>query len=235
MNTRGKFALSALTLWALLTFGPDLLRPWIPLATFPIQLTSDGEITHVDGAYAREFGCLKEGDTVQMKPSFRIDRNLLTLFSNSDSQLNYVLANHPLLILDVTRDGRPYRCEIRPQRLNTPWPVHAVVMLQDIFGGLFIIVCLRIVLQHPRPATWGLFVYSIWFSPALNFVTYAALQPWPFLVLTEETLQAGIQSAGYVGLIVFAVHFPTCPSRNAGIPRIELRWCACLPCFSCCS
>ncbi len=200
----------ALLIWAAATFAPDLGRPWLPLGTFGFQTSNDGLVEHVDpDVLASPRGCIAPKDRIEMRRSPAPDPNLIALLGNNDGPLNYVWSGHPPLDLHIDRAGRTHECRIGVEAAPPrPWFQWLPVFLQDLFGGVFIYVCARIVWQHPLPATWGLFIYSIWFNPALNFASYAELQRWPSLVLLEEALQSIVQSAGYVGLIVFAAQFP---------------------------
>src|SRR5579864_1340739 len=48
-----------------------------------------------------------------------------------------------------------------------------LIFAEDILGILFILVCARIVWQHSSPATWGFFLYGVWFNPGQFFGLYA--------------------------------------------------------------
>lgn len=72
-----------------------------------------------------------------------------------------------------------------------------------------------LVWQKPSTMTWGFFLYVMWFNPGLNFVFYAELQRYPYLVLVQEGFQAAAMALGYVGFIAFAIRFP----RNVLDPR----------------
>jgi hypothetical protein len=56
--------------------------------------------------------------------------------------------------------------------------------------------------------TWGFFLYGLWFNPGQYFVFYAEFQRYPYLLLTQEVLQAAAQAVGYGGFVTFALRFP---------------------------
>jgi hypothetical protein len=62
---------------------------------------------------------------------------------------------------------------------------------------------------HPGKITWGFFLYAIWFNPGQTFAFYALLQQWPAAIFVQEIGEALAHGAGFAGLLVFALRFPT--------------------------
>lgn len=219
-----KILIAVLLLWAVATFGTDLLRPWLSLGTFGFKSSNDGVIEEVDPRAALDPpGCIKPEDRIRMLPSFKPQRDMIAIFKNNDGPFNPVIHDHEPLHLQIGRGSSFHACKVSVVQPLVSWILWVPVFLQDLAGVIFIGICARIVWQHPLPATWGLFFYSLWFNSALNFASYAELERWPDFVLVEELLQSIIQAAGYIGLIVFAAQFPEAHLMPGPLRRVY-RW-----------
>ena len=85
----------------------------------------------------------------------------------------------------------------------------AALLLAQLSAVLFIALAFWLVLSRPSVATWGFFLYAIWFNPGQYYVFYAWLQHWsPTVLLGQEVAQAVFQAIGYCGFVLFALRFP---------------------------
>lgn len=84
-----------------------------------------------------------------------------------------------------------------------------MVLLADTLVGIAVVLAaFRLAWTRPGPMTWGFFLYAIWFNPGQSYSAYALLAASPHLTFAEEAIEAAAQAAAYVGLLVFALHFP---------------------------
>jgi hypothetical protein len=211
-----------LALWGLITISPDLLRPFWHYGTLGFEADNNGYIDDVSPTIkATPKGCIKDGDWIALNPSWHPSKDLLLVYGGMGG-LQYVrndqTANLPVAHVE---NGPVHPCRISAQPLpkgqDNPVYDHPAaefwlpIILEDILGILFVLVCARIVWQHSSPATWGFFLYGVWFNPGQFFAFYAELMPHPWWILAQEFAQSLFQAAGYVGFILFALHFPDMP------------------------
>jgi hypothetical protein len=84
-----------------------------------------------------------------------------------------------------------------------------LVLLADTVVAIFVIVAaFRLVWVHPGMATWGFFLYVIWFNPGQTYAYYALLQQWPIAIFVQEICEAVAHGAAFGGLLIFALSFP---------------------------
>src|ERR1051326_6029017 len=80
--------------------------------------------------------------------------------------------------------------EVAPQKpSNSPLLGRVVLLIQELIGLSFIYVATMAVWQRPSLATFGFFLYAIWFNPGQNYVLYAEAQRLPLLAVGLEAVQ----------------------------------------------
>ncbi|MBV8727487.1 MAG: hypothetical protein JO233_06855, partial [Candidatus Eremiobacteraeota bacterium] len=82
-----------------------------------------------------------------------------------------------------------------------------LIVAREIAMLVFIAVGVALVLLRPSPMTWGFFLFCCAFSPAPYAVASATLPYW--VAAAEQIINTLIFSAGVVGLVVFALRFPS--------------------------
>jgi hypothetical protein len=206
-----------LALWGLAVIVPDFDRVFTAYATLGFQADNDGVITAVDGPPASAGG-LGENDCVDLRRTALPD--LLAVFGGMGG-MTYVRPG-----LEVTLYVEPAPCtpsysgakpRVLKARLKEATPANRLMLAVDeILGVFFIVIGAVLVWQKPNAMTWGFFLYGLWFNPGQYFVFYAEFQRYPYLLLTQEVLQAAAQAVGYGGFVTFALRFP----HN----EVEPRW-----------
>jgi hypothetical protein len=211
-----------LALWGLMTIVPDLARPFWHYGTLGFEADNNGFVSDVSAtikAYPK--GCIRNDDWIALNPSWHPSKDLLLVYGGMGG-LQYVRKDQTAnLSVAHAEDGPAHACRISAQALpkgqDNPITDHPAaefwlpIIAADILGILFIFFSARIVWQHSSPATWGFLLYGVWFNPGQFFAFYAELMPYPWLILAQEFAQSLFQAAGYVGFILFALHFPDEP------------------------
>jgi hypothetical protein len=224
----GKAVVAVLTFWALLFVGPDFYRVVVPFWTLGFSADQSGVVTRVSPE-------LRASATIAVNDQIDLDamscgrglnrcRDLMAVIGGMGG-MQYVAPEHSPLTFTIVRNGDEKKLHVTvtprpPQPEPAIWE-RAALALDEILGIFFILVGAVLVWECPSIMTAGFFLYATWFNPGQYFVSYAWLQPYPQLVLAQETLQGLLQAAGYAGLIVFALRFP----ENAPDPawrRIEI-------------
>jgi hypothetical protein len=204
-----------LALWAFTVIAPDLYRVFSDLPKLGFEADNDGDIFRVTD---RVKDVLKDCTSIDLKTTKPADR--LAIFGGMAGMQYvrqdlpevhfYAFCQHP----DVPQ---PERITIKPAPEKATLLNRFLLLAQELVGFLFISVGTILVWRHRSAASWGFFLFSIWFNPGQNFVLYAELQRWPAALLLQEGIQAVLQAAGYLGLVIFALKFPkdtTEPNRR---------------------
>ncbi len=196
--------------WALLVIVPDFYRLSGSLAQFDFSADNSGMIYAVDDNLAGE---LQVKDRILLRPgacwspSSDRCRDFLAVFGGMGG-LSYVLEGTKTK-LRVVRGNSEFR-ELMFSANSTPLEItpRFWLMLDEIAGVTMIWLAFRLVWDRPSRMTLGFFLYAMWFNPGQYFEFYAWLQQRPLLFLTQESLQAIAQGAGYAGFLIFALRFP---------------------------
>jgi len=216
-----RLLLVVLATWAMLMVVPDLYRVFSSLASFGLIADNDGVIVDVVGPFATpaESPAVAAGIT----PGERIDlpaMRCIPLDSPRCKSLLSVLGG--LGGKQVVLPGREIELVIRPTdggatrvvRIEAARPTYRVrdrlVLLADTVVAIIVILAAsRLVWIHPGKVTWGFFLYAIWFNPGQTYAYYALLQQWPIAIIAQEIAEALAHGAGFAGLLIFALRFPT--------------------------
>ncbi len=83
-----------------------------------------------------------------------------------------------------------------------------VLLLDQAAGVLFVLGAAWLVWIRHGPMTWGFFAFAIEFNPGQAFQFYAWLQQWPPILLGAFVVTCLMQTAGYVGFLLFALRVP---------------------------
>ena len=89
------------------------------------------------------------------------------------------------------------------------WGERLVLLADTIVAIIMIAAAFRLVGVYPGKITWGFFLYAIWFNPGQTYAYYALLQQWPVAIFAQEIAEALAHGAGFAGLLIFALRFPT--------------------------
>ena len=198
-----------LAFWGLAVIVPDFVRVFKDYGTLGFEADNNGVVTAVDGNPAMDAD-IRKNDCIDLKRTKLSD--LLAVFGGMGG-MTYVRPN-----LDVTLYVQPAPCtqssssstpHILKSRLKRITPANRLMLgIVGVLGVFFIGIGAVLVWQKPSLMTWGFFLYGLWFNPGQYFVFYAELQRYPYLLLSQEALQAAAQAVGYAGFITFALRFP---------------------------
>ncbi len=188
-----------LSAWGLIVILPDFTRLWTPLGTLGFQADNDGIVTDVDAGGPADKVGISPGDRIDIRATNFEGRRAV-------GGLVFVPLGHPLVLHVVGAHGGAHVVTVAPEPEHLGSADKITLFFDEIFGVLFIAIGAALVLLRPSRMTWGFFLYSVWFNPGQFFAFYAWL-PARYLV-TQEILQAIMQSLGYVGFLVFALRFP---------------------------
>jgi hypothetical protein len=210
-----------LATWAMLMVVPDLYRVFSSLASFGLVADNDGVIVDVVGPFATP--AVSPAVAAGITPGERIDlpaMRCIPLDSPRCKSLLSVLGG--LGGRQVVLPGRDIELVIRPTdggatsvvRLEAARPTYGVgdrlVLLADTVVAIIVILAAsRLVWVQPGKVTWGFFLYAIWFNPGQTYAYYALLQQWPIAIFAQEIAEALAHGAGFAGLLIFALRFPT--------------------------
>jgi hypothetical protein len=216
----GRLLLILLTAWALALIVPGLYRTVTPFAAFGLSVDNDGLVTDVRMPFpirsespAARAG-IARGDRIDLAAlGCRITDlaacgDALTLLGGLGGV--HLVMPSSTLRLTIQPHGEGTVRTIQLQAVRQTWNgLESLVLLADTLVGIAVVLtAFRLVWTRPGPMTWGFFLYAIWFNPGQSYTAYALLGASPYLTFAEEAIEAAAQAAAYVGLLVFALHFP---------------------------
>jgi hypothetical protein len=198
------FVVVALSLVVLIAGGLDFRRIWIPIGDFGYQWSGDDVIDYVaDGSPAAKAG-IQVGDTIDLRltpPQFRWYAAQAGTLEASQSATFSLKRNGVSRLVTLTS---------APQATEAYYAAYRVAVLG--IAILYIALGAALVLLRPSLMTWGFFAYCLANAP---FTFYAIglyfPYPWPYV---EYPLTWTLVSAGYVGLLVFALCFLNEPLKG---------------------
>lgn len=220
-----KASVAILTVYAILVIAPDTLRlvpaerlpapellgRWYPLGTVGFEADNDGRVTSVDDPGPAWRACLRPGDRIDL--ARMTDRRAV-------NQIVFV-SRHPVPVYvarfnDAARDSGGACAAVRADRADalviTPasetlsWAEWATLLLDQLSGVTFIVLCAYLAWHNFTPQTMGLLLYAVWFNSGQYFAWYANLKVDALAVF--DVLQAVFDAAGLTGLLLFALTFP---------------------------
>jgi len=206
-----------LTLYALAIITPDFLRVFNPLASFGLNVNADGRIYDVNGAFATKEASpawvagLRPGDHLDLKAmrctpmDTEICSTALTLWAG----VNYVMPGREgVIVLEAKGDEPPREVHLVAKPRENNHLLQTILFFQQVAGVLVVLGAAWLVWRVPGPMTWGFFVYTMYFNPAQSFQFIAWLQQWPRAQFAQDVAYCVLQTAGYVGLLLFALRAP---------------------------
>jgi hypothetical protein len=233
--TLGRLLLVVLAAWGMLMIVPDLYRVFASLASFGLAANNDGVIVSV----VRPFATPAESPAaaVGIVPGDRIDlramrcvpldsprcRSLLSVLGGLGGK-QVVLPGHEIELVIAPGDRGATRLvrmqAARPERGSGE---RLVLLADTVVGIIVILAAFRLVWIRPEKITWGFFLYAIWFNPGQTYAYYALLQQWPVAIFVQEIAEALAHGAGFAGLLIFAIRFPTDAPKP---PWVRFEWVA---------
>jgi len=207
------------TTWSLLLVAPDLIRLVRPLGSLGFAADNDGLIYDVQGPFsalaespAWQAG-LRDGEHIDLRamrcirPTSRACIDLLAVVGGMGGPQR--IRPGRTISLTVATPAKPARiATMTAIPIRTGWQDKVVLFLDEVVAILVILGAAWLVWTRPGPMTWGFFLYAIWFNSGADFETYAWLEERPFLLLAQEAVQSVVVTAGYVGLLIFALRVP---------------------------
>jgi hypothetical protein len=202
----GKILAAVLAVIALVFVAPDFIRVFVSYPTLGFDVDNNGRIYNVT-----------EETSSSMKSCQRIDldgtdfKTLVAIFGGMGGR-QYVSPALSEIKLQAYCDNNPTPQEkkfapVAAKPSVSKFIGRLMLLAEEIVAVLIIWFGLKSVGQRPYLATFGFFLYIIWFNPGQTFVVYSLAQNWPPAVLVLETLQAVLAGLGYWGFIIFALYF----------------------------
>src|SRR5215470_4820648 len=224
--TPGRVLLIGLATWALLMVVPDLYRVFGSLGSYGLAANNEGVIVDVVGPFANAADSpalaagISPGDRIDLQAMRCVPldsprcRGLLSVLGGLGGK-QVVLPGSEIELIVRPADGgatRAVRIEAAPPERG--WGDRLVLLADTLVGIFVILAAFRLVWVHPGRVTWGFFLYVIWFNPGQTYAYYAILKQWPLAIFVQEIAEAIAHGAGFAGLLIFALHFPSdAPSR----------------------
>lgn len=241
----GKVILGCLTLWALVVILPDFARVFDQNFNnkLPFEADNNGNLTEVETTSPLA-GCQRidlqrnycEGRMADLLAVFGGMGGMQYVWHDLKDVTLYVRCTSPQPAPQSAPPvAQPYAplhffCAQPDEPAAAPSQLRTVatevaplgflarftLLLAQLSAVLFIALAFGLVWSRPSAATWGFFLYAIWFNPGQYYVFYAWLQHWSSTVLLgQEVAQAVFQAIGYCGFVLFALRFP----QNEIAPR----------------
>jgi len=218
--TPGRVLLIGLATWALLMVVPDLYRVFGSLGSYGLAANNDGVIVDVVGPFANAADSpalaagISPGDRLDLQAMRCIPldsprcRSLLSVLGGLGGR-QIVLPGSEIELVIRRADGEGTRLvRLKPVRTVRSWGDRLVLFADTVVAIIVILMAFRLVWVRPGKATWGFFLYAIWFNPGQTYAFYAMLQQWPIAILVQEIFEALAHGAGFAGLSIFALSFP---------------------------
>jgi hypothetical protein len=233
--TPARWLLVVLAAWGVLMIVPDLYRVVRPLASFGLVANNDGVVVNAKGPFAD--AARSPAGSAGITPGDRIDlhamrcipldavpcRSLLAVLGGLGGT-QIVLPEHEIdLTIAPASGGSTKLVHLKAARTPHGWIDSLVLLADTIVGVIVILAAFRLVWLRPGRATWGFFLYAIWFNPGQTYAYYALLQQWPVAVFAQEIAEALAHGAGFAGLVIFALSFP---NDGPAPPWVRLLWIA---------
>jgi len=204
---------------------PELYRVSSALASLGLTVDNNGVVADITAPFQRPaespaaLAGLHPGDRIdfqQMRcipPNTQACASLISIVGDLGG-LGYNLPNFRADLVILPKSGSPpgtpsRRITVQAALAPLPWLDRLILLASTIATVIFIGIALALVWKRPGRMSWGFFLYAIWFNPGQGYTFYAWLQSWPLAMLAEQVIEAFAQGAGYAGLLIFAIRFPT--------------------------
>src|SRR5215469_6419423 len=218
--TPGRVLLIGLATWALLMVVPELYRVLGSLGSFGLAADNDGVIVNVVGPFANAADSpalaagISPGDRLDLQAMRCVPldsprcRSLLSVLGGLGGR-QIVLPGSEIELVIRRAEGEGTRLvRLKPVRTVRGWGDRLVLLADTAVAIIVILMAFRLVWVRPGKATWGFFLYAIWFNPGQTYAYYALLQQWPVAIFVQEIFEALAHGAGFAGLSIFALSFP---------------------------
>lgn len=217
----GRLLLVVLATWAMAMVVPDLYRVFDPLASFGLVADNDGLVVDVVGPFATQgkspavAAGIATGDRIDLRAMRCIPldsphcRSLIAVLGGLGGGQVVLPARVIELVIQPVAGGPSRLVRLQAAPIGQGWVESLVLLADTIVGIIVILAAFRLVWTRPERMTWGFFLYAIWFNPGQTYGYYALLQRWPLAVFAQEICEALAHGAGYAGLLIFALRFPT--------------------------
>lgn len=221
-----RLLLIVLATWAMLMVVPDLYRVFGSLASLGLVADNDGVIVEVVGPFATP--AQSPAVAADIAPGDRIDlramrcvpldsprcKSLLSVLGGLGGKQVVLPGQETELVIRRANDEATRVVHLEAARPTRGSGERIVLLADTILAVIVILAAARLVWLRPGKMTWGFFLYAIWFNPGQTYAYYALLQQWPFAIFAQEICEALAHGAGFAGLLIFALRFPTdAPSR----------------------
>ena len=213
LDLTNKILICAIALWAIAVIAPDFARAFATYNKLDIEVDNDGRIFQLgEGA-----GRVASGLRIDTRCTDLRDLAVVLGGMGGRQFVRPDLSEVRLCVYPETGDPSSASLVTYPAKA-APLDIlgRVTLVLDQIFGVLFILSTAWLVWRRPDVMSWGFFLYAVWFNPGQYYALYSELQRWPRVLLVQEVLQALFQAAGYCGFVLFALRFP----HN----RIDRRW-----------
>ena len=199
---------------------PELYRVFSSLGSFGLAADNDGVIVNVVGPFANAADSpalaagISPGDRLDLQAMRCVPldssrcRSLLSVLGGLGGR-QIVLPGSEIELVIRRADGEGTRLvRLKPVRTVRGWGDRLVLLADTAVAIIVILMAFRLVWVRPGKATWGFFLYAIWFNPGQTYAYYALLQQWPVAIFVQEIFEALAHGAGFAGLSIFALSFP---------------------------
>lgn len=228
----GRVLLVVLAAWAIAMIAPEAYRVFGSLGAFGLVVDNDGVVIDTVGPFTTRAESpaaaagIAVGDRVDLQAMRCVPlatprcRSLLKLIGGLGGAQVVRPDSAVELVIQPAAGGATKVVRLEATRTTRGWGDRLVLLADTIVGIVVILAACRLVWLRPGAMTWGFFLYAMWFNPGQTFAYYALLQPWPVAIFVQEIAEAFAHGAGYAGLLIFALCFPS-GSPSATMRRYE--------------
>lgn len=198
------FVVVALSLLVLIAGGMDFRRIWHPSGEFGYALDGNGVVNYVAPDSPASKAGMQVGDIVELQ--------------STPAQFRYYAANTATLeagqsiTLGLRHDGVVRQVTVTSAAQATEKYYAAFRVAVIVIALLYIALGAALVLLRPSLMTWGFFICCLGGAP-FTYYTVELLFPYPWPFITYPIAWT-LNSAGIVGLLVFALCFLNEPLRG---------------------
>lgn len=202
----GGIVASILAAYTIGTGIPDLARPWFPVGTAAVSIDNDDYVTVVEPNGPAARAGLRVGDRLDTS---NFTTRVIWGWGSADISAS---PNQRIPVAFIHNGTR--RSTALVTREHRESPAATVLRFAGSLVGIFMVLTgLALVLLRPGAMTWGFYLYALALNPASSEKFVASLPPAAIVAYTGWLLTVFL--AGNIGLVIFALRFPTgTPSRT---------------------